>query len=227
SLAERPKFRQRPCRLVPAYDAYEACEACEVYEVMNKACQQTGCGGSAIVEGRSEQQDERSDGCTMARPRVMQWRWIDRFIEFQSGRYARAEKYAKLAGSFFEENFPPYGVMPRPLVIEGLAQTGGLLVCEAKGFTTAVILAKIPVAKFFCDAREGDLIRYFAELEYVRSEGAMVRTAAHIGERPYAQVDIVFAHVVTDEGQTPFDPRFFQRMMARLGGFDCWRPADT
>jgi 3-hydroxyacyl-[acyl-carrier-protein] dehydratase len=151
----------------------------------------------------------------------MRWCWIDRFVEFESRQYAKAVKRASLEGSLIRGNFPPYRVMPKPLVIEGLAQTGGLLVCESKGFTTAVILAKIPKAEFFCEAYPGDLLTYTATIQDIRQEGANVRATSHIEGRLHADVEIVFAHVVTGpDGATPFDPRFFKEMMLRLGAFD-------
>ena len=61
----------------------------------------------------------------------MRWCWIDRFVEFQSKRYAKAEKLVSLDGEFMRDHFPPYRFMPKPLIIEGLAQTGGMLVCES------------------------------------------------------------------------------------------------
>ena len=37
--------------------------------------------------------------------------------------------------------------MPNSLIIEGVAQTGGLLVCEHSQFREKVVLAKIPKAR--------------------------------------------------------------------------------
>ena len=58
----------------------------------------------------------------------MRWFWIDKFIEFESGRRAVAIKNV----SYAEEQIPEYSfslpMMPAALIIEGVAQTGGLLV---------------------------------------------------------------------------------------------------
>ena len=58
----------------------------------------------------------------------MRWIWIDRFTEFHSGKSARAVKNLSLAEDYFAEHFPGYPVMPACLILEGLAQTGGILV---------------------------------------------------------------------------------------------------
>ena len=42
----------------------------------------------------------------------MRWIWIDRFLEFQSGKSARAVKNLSLAEDHFADHFPGYPVMP-------------------------------------------------------------------------------------------------------------------
>ena len=61
----------------------------------------------------------------------MRWLWIDTFVEFNSGKSARAVKNLSLAEDYFADHFPGYPMMPAPLILEGLAQTGGILVGEA------------------------------------------------------------------------------------------------
>ena len=52
--------------------------------------------------------------------------------------------------------------MPNSLVVEGIAQTGGLLVCEHGRFREKVVLAKLPKAKFHFLAKPGDSLVYTA-----------------------------------------------------------------
>ena len=58
----------------------------------------------------------------------MRWVWIDRFTAFEPGKSATATKCLSLAEDHFAEHFPGFPVMPAPLILEGLAQTGGILV---------------------------------------------------------------------------------------------------
>ena len=78
----------------------------------------------------------------------MRWIWIDRFVDFQSGKSARAVKNLSLAEDHFRDHFPGYPVMPAALILEGLAQTGGILVGEVNNFQEKVVLAKVPRAGF-------------------------------------------------------------------------------
>ena len=61
-----------------------------------------------------------------------------------SGKSARAVKNLSLAEDHFADHFPGYPVMPAALILEGLAQTGGILVGEANDFREKVVLAKVP-----------------------------------------------------------------------------------
>src|SRR5437588_3405124 len=104
----------------------------------------------------------------------MRWIWIDRFLEFESGKSAKAVKNLTLAEDLFADHFPGYPVMPGSLILEGLAQTGGILVGEAHDFRDKVILAKIPYARFHREAVVGEQLVYDVRLLHIRAEGAAV-----------------------------------------------------
>src|SRR5579863_9705686 len=104
----------------------------------------------------------------------MRWIWIDRFLEFDSGKSARAVKNLSLAEEYFAEHFPGYPVMPACLILEGLAQTGGILVGEANDFKEKVVLAKVPRAVFHREMLAGEQLIYEAEILHLRPEGASV-----------------------------------------------------
>ena len=157
----------------------------------------------------------------------MRWYWIDRFIEFESGKRAKALKNVSLAEEHLHDHFPGYPVMPNPLIVEGLAQTGGLLVSEYNQFREKVVLAKIPKVKFHRQATPGDTLIYTTTVDYIRRDGAMVTATSHIGDRLQAEMEIVFAHLDGDLGQkTLFDPASLLQMMRVLRGFDVGRAAD-
>jgi len=156
----------------------------------------------------------------------MRWYWIDRFIEFESGRYARAVKNISLAEDHLHDHFPCYPMIPNSLVIEGLAQTGGLLVCEHGRFTEKVILAKIPCVRFFCEAVPGETLTYTTTLESISKEGARVQATSHKGDVLHAEAEIMFAHLDDPRTGTLFEPETFVHMMRLLGAFDVGHAAD-
>lgn len=156
----------------------------------------------------------------------MRWYWIDKFLEFESGRRAKAIKCVSLAEDYLHDHFPEYPIFPNPLVIEGMAQTGGLLVCEHNEFTEKVILAKVPKVQFYCHARPGDTLTYEATIEYQNAEGAAVSATSHIGQRLQAEAEIVFAHLNAPWLGTFFSPESFLSMMRDFGAYRVGRAAD-
>ena len=116
----------------------------------------------------------------------MRWFWIDRFIEFHSGKSAKAIKNVSLAEEHLHDHYPGFPVMPGSLMIEGMAQTGGILLGESHGFKHVVILAKIPKVVFHSWACPGDQLVYSAELLDAREEGGMtdfLRPRRQVGSR--------------------------------------------
>src|SRR4051812_31658678 len=85
----------------------------------------------------------------------MRWIWIDKFLEFRSGQFARAIKNLTLAEEHLHDHYPGYPVMPASLIIEGLAQTGGILGGEAGGVVGEGGLAQNPPGRLFRGARAG------------------------------------------------------------------------
>jgi len=125
----------------------------------------------------------------------MRWIWIDGFIEFESGKSAKAIKNLSLAEDHFADHFPGYPVMPASLMLEGLAQAGGILAGEARQFQEKVVLAKIPNAKFHRDVFAGQQLIYSVELTQCREEGAAVTGRIHVGDALVAEAEIFFAHL--------------------------------
>ncbi len=155
----------------------------------------------------------------------MRWIWIDRFLEFESGSHAKAVKNVTLAEDHLHDHFPGFPVMPGSLIMEGMAQTGGLLLGETSQFEHVVILAKIPKLNFYGWACPGDTLVYSAKLLDAREDGGVVECTAHVGDRLVADAEIVFAHLPKTGGET-VDQKNFVFTMKLLGVFDVGRAGD-
>lgn len=125
----------------------------------------------------------------------MRWTWIDRFVSFESGKSATAVKNLSLAEDHFADHFPGFPVMPAPLILEGLAQTGGILVGEANGYEKNVVLAKMNNVKFHRDALAGEQLTYATTLVDLNDTGARVSATVHSAGELVAEAEIMFAHV--------------------------------
>ena len=157
----------------------------------------------------------------------MRWFWIDRFTQFTSGQSATAIKNVSLSEDHLHDHFPGLPTMPNSLVIEGLAQTGGLLVAEHSRFEERVVLAKLSKAVFHFRATPGDTLRYDVTLQSVTKEGAIVTGTSHVGDRLQGEVEIFFAHLPEQfAGKSLFEPDQFLNMLQQLGLFSIGRHAD-
>ena len=137
----------------------------------------------------------------------MRWIWIDRILELDRGRRCVAIKNVSLAEEVLHDHFPATGdrpatpIFPNPLIIEGMAQTAGILVGHANDFKEKVILAKIGKATFTALAPPGYCLRYTATIERLDATGASTR--GHVdridpatGDAiPLAEIELLFSHI--------------------------------
>ena len=157
----------------------------------------------------------------------MRWFWIDRFVEFERGRKAVAIKNVSLVEEQMDDYMPGYPVMPFSLMIEGMAQTAGLLIGELGGFKDRVVLAKINKAICHRLALPGDSLRYTAVIQDVQKTGAIASITSHLGTELQAEVEMMFAFL---DGRFPegplFEPVKFVAMIRAFGMYDVGRTVD-
>jgi 3-hydroxyacyl-[acyl-carrier-protein] dehydratase len=139
----------------------------------------------------------------------MRWIWIDKFEKFEPGVVAVALKNVSLAEEHLHDYVPGFPVMPASLIIEGMAQTAGILVGAARNFQEKVILAKISNATFSRLVRPGEQIVYTARIANVNETGASiegvvtVRTrvagggdgTSQLVEEPVGTIAMMFSHI--------------------------------
>jgi 3-hydroxyacyl-[acyl-carrier-protein] dehydratase len=139
----------------------------------------------------------------------MRWIWIDKFVEFNSGKNAAAIKNVTLAEEHLHDHFPGFPVMPETLMIEAMAQTAGILVGEARQFQEKVILAKINKAVFFDYVKPGDSIKIEAKLESISREAAGTTGRITRCEQLIAEIDLMFSHIDQNLGGRKFPDENF------------------
>ena len=134
----------------------------------------------------------------------MRWLLVDRIEEFERGKRAVAVKCVSRSEDHVHGACPAEPRMPPSLMIEGMAQTGGILLGDANDFAWLVILAKVPKMTFHRPALPGDTLRYVAEVVNLGETGGTVSvTATLAGGRDagalVAEGEILFAHLDPDD----------------------------
>src|SRR4051812_47126562 len=154
----------------------------------------------------------------------MRWFWIDRFTEFVRGQRAVALKAIATSEEQIDDYSPGFPVMPASLIIEGMAQTAGLLVGEMDGFNQRVVLAKIGKAVFERAATPGETLRYEAQIADVKRDGAFATVTAYIGDAQVAEVELMFAFLDERFPSGPlFEPVGFVAMLCGFHMYDVGR----
>ncbi len=158
----------------------------------------------------------------------MHWYWIDRFTEFESGKRATAIKAITLAEDHLHDHFQYHPIMPASLIIEGVAQTGGLLVCEKNQYQEKVVLAKVPRMRFhITEALPGDVLTYTTVADDIRETGAMVSAKVHKDGELMAEGQLVFAYLTEGFSEKQlFEEGDLIDMMRNFRAFEVGRNAD-
>lgn len=102
--------------------------------------------------------------------------------------------------SFFQGHFPGAPIMPGVLILEALAQAGGVLVhLKEEGKKTALLL-NVTNAKFRNPVRPGDVLYLYAEGIHFSRKGGRVKAQALINNKTVAvQAEVGF--VLVDKEQ--------------------------
>ncbi|MFN7315928.1 MAG: beta-hydroxyacyl-ACP dehydratase [Phycisphaerae bacterium] len=163
----------------------------------------------------------------------MRWMWIDRIIELVPRQRLVAVKHVSLAEEHLHDHFPAMPaagpatanapalpIMPMSLIVEGMAQSAGILVGHAGAFTEKVILAKVSKAEMLADATPGCTLRYTATVQHMDAQGAATTGIVELIEpastptgfaapRTVGQIDLMFSHIDNNMAGTAFPAHNF------------------
>jgi 3-hydroxyacyl-[acyl-carrier-protein] dehydratase len=96
---------------------------------------------------------------------------------------------------FFQGHFPGVPIMPGVLILEALAQTGGILVHQ-KGYDKKIaVLLNIANAKFRKPVLPGDVLHLHAKGLHISGTGGKMAAKAMIGEQLAVEAELTFALV--------------------------------
>ena len=127
---------------------------------------------------------------------------VDRVVEFESGVSIKAYKNVTINEGFFQGHFPGQPIMPGVLIMEALAQAGGIFVIKSLGINPGeklFLFTGIDEAKFRRPVVPGDQLML---------EASVVRHKMHIWKmKGVATVDGelvaegIFSAAVVDKGK--------------------------
>jgi 3-hydroxyacyl-[acyl-carrier-protein] dehydratase len=136
-----------------------------------------------------------SDDILKKLPHSFPFRMIDRIIEIEPGKKAIALKNVSMDEPYFLGHFPNEPIMPGVMILEALAQTGGLAFHssfenEKEGIP---FLARIEEFRLKKKVIPGDQIILEAEVQHIFSNLAKVKVLARVEGETVAEGILVLA----------------------------------
>jgi beta-hydroxyacyl-ACP dehydratase FabZ len=122
---------------------------------------------------------------------------VDRIVEFEELKRIVAVKNVTFNEPYFQGHFPGVPIMPGVLIVEAMAQAGGVLVFKTlpDREKKLVFFMGIENAKFRKPVRPGDQLRIEMTVVRVKSRVGKLRGKAFVGDVVVAEAGITFSLV--------------------------------
>jgi 3-hydroxyacyl-[acyl-carrier-protein] dehydratase len=127
----------------------------------------------------------------------MRYVLLDRITRLAPPELAEGVKCVSLADDVFADHFPGHPIMPGALIIEALAQLGGVLLeasmRERGRHDLHALLVTVDKAKLRQQVRPGDKMLLECRGVLVNEDGGMVRGSARVDGKLVAEAELAFA----------------------------------
>ncbi len=137
---------------------------------------------------------------------------IDRIVEFEATKRLVAIKNCTINEPFFQGHFPGYPIMPGVLVVEAMAQAGGIIIMSElpDREKKLVVFTSIERAKFRRPVTPGDQLRIEVEVLSFRPRAGRIQGKAFVDGKLACEATLTCAVVPrsreakqADEGAVP------------------------
>jgi 3-hydroxyacyl-[acyl-carrier-protein] dehydratase len=125
--------------------------------------------------------------------------FVDRAEQYRPSRSLVGIKCVTMNEPFFQGHFPGAPVMPGVLIVEALAQTGGLLMSKSWNVEPEgkiILFMSVNNCRFRNPVRPGDVLRMEVEVERERGDVVKFRGRGMVGEKLAAEAE--FAAMLVD-----------------------------
>lgn len=127
---------------------------------------------------------------------------VDKVAEFEAGKRAKGIKNVTINEPFFQGHFPGHPIMPGVLIIEAMAQVGGVLAFKSSNVANkAVYFMGIDKARFRKPVLPGDRLELVLEVTKSRGSIWAFKGEAFVDGNLVAEAELM-ATIVNSEVKT-------------------------
>jgi len=121
---------------------------------------------------------------------------VDRITDMEIGKNITGYKNISISEPAFQGHFPGHPIYPGVMILEGMAQAGGILALKSNNLTTeelknkVIYFMSIDKAKFRTPVKPGDQLEYRIEVKKLRGTLIVLEGTAYVDDSLVAQAEL-------------------------------------
>jgi 3-hydroxyacyl-[acyl-carrier-protein] dehydratase len=121
---------------------------------------------------------------------------VDRITDMEEGKSVVGYKNVSISEPVFEGHFPGHPIYPGVMILEGMAQAGGILALKSNNLSAEEIKNKviyfisIDKAKFRNPVRPGDRLEYRVDVKKLRGNLIVLEGKAYVEDTLIAEAEL-------------------------------------
>jgi 3-hydroxyacyl-[acyl-carrier-protein] dehydratase len=121
---------------------------------------------------------------------------VDRVTSMELGKDIVAYKNISISEPAFQGHFPGHPIYPGVMILEGMAQAGGILALKSSGFSEAELQEKviyfmsIDNAKFRSPVKPGDVLEYRISILKLRKNLIVLEGKAYVDDKLVSEAEL-------------------------------------
>jgi 3-hydroxyacyl-[acyl-carrier-protein] dehydratase len=121
---------------------------------------------------------------------------VDRITDMEKGKTIIGYKNVSISEPAFQGHFPGHPIYPGVMILEGMAQAGGILALKSNDLTNeelknkVIYFMSIDKAKFRAPVKPGDKLEYKIEIKKLRGTLIVLDGKAYVDDVLVAQAEL-------------------------------------